>query len=138
MRKDSTLTAADVNNIVTDNFAPDIKRLAHEIETNLDNPTALRAIGTYIIATYGHQGMRDVYNYVRIIYGGAKAINKAIDEVYFADNVSKRKRTTKAEAIAQHIAALVKLLENESDITVGPILDNLVERITRGMRSSIS
>ena len=38
MRKDSTLTAADLDNIVTENFAPDIKKLAHEIGANLDNP----------------------------------------------------------------------------------------------------
>jgi hypothetical protein len=31
MRKNSTLTVADLHNIVTDNFAPDIKKLAHEI-----------------------------------------------------------------------------------------------------------
>ena len=138
MRKNSTLTAADVNNIVAENFAPDIKKLARDIGANLDNPVALRAIGTHIIATYGHQRMRDVYSYVRIIYGGTKAINKAIDEVYSVDNVSKRKRTTKAEAIARHIAALVKLLENEPDTTIGPALDNLVERISRARLAKLS
>ena len=134
MRKDSTLTAADLDNIVTENFAPDIKKLAQEIVANLDNPTALRAIGTHIIATYGHQGMRDVYNYVRIIYWGTKAINEAIGVVYYVGNCFKRKSTTKAEAIARHIAALVKLLENEPDTIVGPVLDNLVERISRARK----
>jgi hypothetical protein len=134
MRKNSTLTTADLDNIVTENFAPDIKKLAHEIGANLDNPVALRAIGTHIIASYGHQGMRDVYSYVRIIYGGTKAINKAIGDVYSVDNVFKRKRTTKAEAVARHIAALVKLLENEPDTIVGPVLDNLAERINRARK----
>ena len=45
MKKDSTLTAADLDNIVTENFAPDIKKLAHEVGANLDNPVALQAIG---------------------------------------------------------------------------------------------
>jgi hypothetical protein len=43
-----------------------------------------------------------------------------------------RKRTTKAEAVAQHIDALVKLLRNEPDTIVGPILDSLLERIQSG------
>ena len=40
-----------------------------------------------------------------------------------------RKKTTKAEAIARHIDALVTLLRNEPDTIVGPILDSLLERI---------
>jgi hypothetical protein len=43
----------------------------------------------------------------------------------------KRKKTTKAEAIARHIAALVKLLQHEPDAVVEPILDSLFERINR-------
>src|SRR5262249_10545164 len=41
----------------------------------------------------------------------------------------KRKQTTKAEAVAQHVAALVKLLQGEPNTVVGPILDFLLERI---------
>jgi hypothetical protein len=65
MGKSSALTAADLHNIVTDNFAPDIKKLAHEVGANLDNPVALRAIGLHIVASYGAQALRDVYCYVR-------------------------------------------------------------------------
>jgi len=42
-----------------------------------------------------------------------------------------RKKTTKAEAIARHVDALVRLLQNEPDTIVRPILDNLLERINR-------
>jgi hypothetical protein len=135
MRKNSTLTVADLHNIVTDNFAPDIKKLAHEIGANLDNPVALRAIGTHIIASYGTQALYDAHGYAEIVYGGTKAINEWFGELYMGGNPigRTRKRTTKAEAVARHIAALVKLLENEPDTIVGPILDNLVERI-RGAR----
>ena len=78
----------------------------------------------------GH--LSDVHGYVKTIYGGTKAINETIGEVY-SGNSGKRRKTIKAEAVARHIAALVKLLENEPDTIVGPILDNLVERI-RGAR----
>jgi hypothetical protein len=70
MGKNSALTVADLDNIVTENFAPDIKKLAHEVGANLDNPVALRAIGLHIVASYGVQALRDVYCYVRTIYGG--------------------------------------------------------------------
>jgi hypothetical protein len=126
--KHSTLTAADLDNIVAGNFTPNIKKLAHEVGANLDNPVALHAIGAHIIASYGHQALRDLYRYVRIIYGGTNAINEMIGDLY-RDNSFKRKKTTKAEAVARNITALVKLLENEPDTIVEPILDNLVERI---------
>src|SRR5262249_5294657 len=72
MRKNSTLTGADLHNIVTENFAPDIKKLAHEVGANLDNPVALRAIGVHIIASYGTRALRDVDRYARIIYGARR------------------------------------------------------------------
>jgi len=36
-----------------------------------------------------------------------------------------------SEAIARHIDALVKLLQNEPDAIVDPVLDHLLERINR-------
>ena len=122
MRKDSTLTAADLDNIVTENFAPDIKKLAHEIGTNLYDP---EAICSRIAASHGRRELWKVIGLAEIIYGGDEPLWRLIP----LSAAIRRKKTTKAEAIARHIAALVKLLENESDTTIGPVLDNLVERI---------
>ena len=72
MKKDSTLTAADLDNIVTENFAPDIKKLAHEVGANLEDPAVLRAIGTRIVRRYGKSGLRKVMDLVKIIYGGGR------------------------------------------------------------------
>ena len=138
MRKDSTLTAADLDNIVTENFAPDIKKLAHEIGTNLDNPVALQALGARIVERYGQDGLRKVIEYAKIVYdvGQRHGDNWQPFDPMYRDTAFTRKKTTKAEAIVRHIAALVKLLENEPDTIVGPVLDNLVERIKRRARGA--
>ena len=69
-----------------------------------------------------------------IIYGGDEPLWRLIP----LSAAIRRKKTTKAEAIARHIAALVKLLENEPDTTIGPALDNLVERINRARLAKLS
>jgi hypothetical protein len=127
MKKDSTLTAADLDNIVTENFAPDIKKLAHEVGANFSNPDALQAICKRIVASYGQRELWKVLELAEIIYGGDEPLWQLLEgSVAF-----KRKKTTKSKAIARHIAALVKLLGNEPDTIVGPVLDNLLERINR-------
>lgn len=131
MRKDSTLTAADLDNIVTENFAPDIKKLAHEIGTNLYDP---EAICSRIAASHGRRELWKVIGLAEIIYGGDEPLWRLIP----LSAAIRRKKTTKAEAIARHIAALVKLLENEPDTTIGPALDNLVERINRARLAKLS
>jgi hypothetical protein len=50
----------------------------------------------------------------------------------YDDAVAMRKRTTKAEFVRQHIDALVKLLQDEPDTVVAPILDNLIGRLNQG------
>ena len=70
MKKDSTLTAADLDNIVTENFAPDIKKLAHEVGANFYNPDALQAICKRIVASYGQRELWKVLELAEIIYGG--------------------------------------------------------------------
>jgi hypothetical protein len=127
MRKDSTLTAADLDNIVTENFAPDIKKLAHEIGANFHDPDAIQATCARIVASYGQRELWKALELAVIIYGG----DEPLWQLLGSSVAFKRKRTTKAEAVARHIAALLKLLENEPDTIVGPVLDNLVERINR-------
>jgi hypothetical protein len=125
MRKDSTPTAVDLDNIVTENFAPDIKKLAHEVGANLYDFDALQVICSRIAASYGRHELWKVIELAETIYGGDEPLWRLIP----LSAVTQRKKTTKAEAVARHIAALVRLLENEPDTIVGPVLDNLVERI---------
>jgi hypothetical protein len=154
MRKNSMLTAVDLHNIVTDNFAPDVEKLASEIEVSLGNPAALQAIGARIIADYGQEGLREVMHHVKAIHAEEFSNSEMIDrivggpyyrfrsvttkgqiaaehlyEIYGGGAVRGRKKTTKADAVARHITALVRLLENEPDTIVGPILNNLSKRI---------
>jgi hypothetical protein len=56
--------------------------------------------------------------------------SKRFGEIYRGSS-GKRKKTTKAEAVAQHIDALVKLLQEEPDTVVEPILDFLLERVAK-------
>jgi hypothetical protein len=128
MKKDSTLTAADLDNIFIENFAPDIKKLAHEVGADLYDPDALAAICKRIVANYGQRELWKVLKLAEIIYGGDEPLWRLLEDYSVA---LKRKKTTKAEAVARHIAALVKLLENEPESIVGPVLDNLRERISR-------
>ena len=127
IKKDSALTVADVDSIVRRNFAPDIKKLASELEAHLGDFDALRAFGARIVAKYGRRVCGEVVHRAEIIYGGRRPVLNGI----WQDAVGMRKRTTKAEAVAQHINALVKLLQNEPNAVVEPILDNLLERINR-------
>jgi hypothetical protein len=127
VKRDGALTVADADNIVRGNFAPDIKKLVSELEAHLGDFDALRAFGARIVARYGHRVCREVVRRAEIIYGGRPPILDGI----WADAVGMRKRTTKAEAVAQHIDALVKLLQNEPGAVVEPILDNLLKRINR-------
>ena len=149
MREGSALTAVDVDNIVRGNFAPDIKKLASEIEASLGNPAALQAIGARIVADRGQEGLREVMRHVSAIHteefsnpealvrvcGGVRGtVTKgqiAVERFFdiYRGSSGKRKKTTKAEAVARHIDGLVKLLQNEPDTVVDPILDSLLERI---------
>jgi hypothetical protein len=157
MKKENTLTVADVDNIVRGNFAPDIEKLAGEIEANVGDSGALHAIGARIVAHYGQEGLRKVMTLITTAHAEEFSNPEAFDvvrprwspsdfrpmitkgeiakrsyfEVHWGAN-SKRKKTTKAEAIARHIDALVKLLQDEPDAIVGPILDNLIRRLNRG------
>jgi hypothetical protein len=164
MGKSSTLTAADVDNIIRGNFAPDIGKLAAAIETNVGDAAALRAIGARIVANYGQEGLRKVMHLINTAHAEEFSNPEAFDlvigglqkylnfrpmttkgeiakqpyyEIYRGSS-SKRKKTTKAEAIARHIDALVKLLQIEPNTIVGPILDSLIERINRGAARSLS
>jgi hypothetical protein len=153
------LTAGDVDKIVNGNFAPDIKKLASEIEVNVGDIAALQAIGVRIVAEYGQEGLRKVMQYIDTIHAEEFSDLEAFDVVVpkrrrkywddlgirpmktkgqmaadrfheiYRDSCNKRKKTTKAEAVAQHIDALVKLLQEEPDAVVEPILDYLLERI---------
>jgi len=128
MRKNNALTVTDVDNIVRRNFAPDIKKLASEIENKFGDPVALRAIGARIVASYGQEGLRKAINRLQIIYGGDYSDRELLDGIY-QDACTKRKKTTKAEAVARHIDALVELLQDEPNDIVEPVLDDLLERI---------
>jgi hypothetical protein len=157
------LTATDLDNIVRGNFAPDIGKLAAEIEANVGDPAALHAIGARIVADYGQEGLCKVMHLIETIHAEEFSNPEAFDVVIggrmrghlvrkygsfrpmktkgeiakqpyceiYRGSSRKRKKTTKAEAIARHIDALVKLLQDEPDTVVGPILDSLVERINR-------
>jgi hypothetical protein len=147
-----------VDNIVRGNFAPDVEKLAGEIEANVGDPAALHAIGARVVADYGQEGLRKVMILIDTAHAEEFSNPEAFDvvigrytkqlgfrpmktkgeiaseryyEIYRGSN-SKRKKTTKAEAIARHIDALVKLLQDEPDAIVGPILDNLIRRLNRG------
>jgi len=122
------LTATDVDKIVGGNFAPDIKRLAEELGVHLSNPAALHAISTRIVAQYGRRVASDVARRADVIYGGGDRC-VGMPGLHWTAISYGRKKTTKAEAIARHIDALVKFLQNEPDTVVGPILDSLLERI---------
>jgi hypothetical protein len=75
------LTAVDVDNIVGGNFAPDVKKLAREIEANVDDPAALRAIGARIVADYGQAGLRNVMYYIDIIHAEEFSNPEAFDVI---------------------------------------------------------
>ena len=83
------LTVVDVDNIVSGNFVPDIKKLADELGAHLNR---FSGGGGFCVGMPG-------LHWTAISYG--------------------RKKTTKAEAIARHIDALVTLLRNEPDTIVG-------------------
>ena len=70
LKKDSALTPADVDDIVRGKFAPDVKKLASELEPYLGDPIALRGLGARIVARYGQAGLREVMDRAKIIYGG--------------------------------------------------------------------
>jgi hypothetical protein len=126
-KKDAPLTAADVDNIVTENFAPDIKKLAHEIGANFYDPDVVQATCVRIAASHGQRTLWKAIALAEIIYGGDEPLWRLL-----GSSVSgKRKKTTKAEAVARHITALVELLENEPDSIVRPILGDLIERVDR-------
>jgi hypothetical protein len=74
MKKDSTLTVADLDNIVTENFVPDIKKLAHEIGANFYDYDALRATCLCIVASYGQRELWRVIELAETIYGGDQPI----------------------------------------------------------------
>jgi hypothetical protein len=120
-----TLTPVDVDNIVRGDFAPDVSKLVRELKPYVGDPIALRALGAFIAARYGQDGLRKVWDHARDIYGDKEA---TLDGMY-DDACAIKKRTTKAEFVRQHIDALVKLLQNEPDAVVDPILDSLLERI---------
>jgi hypothetical protein len=153
------LTAMDVDKIVSGDFAPDIKKLVSEIEANVGDPAALRAIGARIVADYGRAGLRNVMYFIEITHAEEFSDSEAFDlivpepfrthferegfrpmktkgqiasdryhEIY-KESAFRRKKTTKAEAIARHIAALARLLQDEPGTVVGPILDNLFKRL---------
>ena len=124
------LTVVDVDNIVSGNFVPDIKKLAEELGAHLNNPAALHAISTRIVAQYGRRVASDVAHRADVIYGGGGCC-VGMPGLHWTAVSYGRKKTTKAEAIARYIAALVKLLQDEPDNIVGPILDHLLERISR-------
>jgi hypothetical protein len=156
MSKNNALTVMDVDNIISGNFAPDVEKLASEIEASLGNPAALQAIGARIVADYGQEGLQEVMRHVEAIHaeefsnpeavdlivGGPRAARwkfrgtvtkgqiaaQRLHEIY-RGSVGRRKKTTKAEAIARHIDALAKLLRDEPDVIVGPILDSLLKHI---------
>src|SRR5262249_4588166 len=130
VKRDGALTVADGNDIGRGNFSPDIKKLASELDPHLGDFNALRVFGARIVSRYGHQVCREVVHSAKIIYGGGPPI---LNGIWFAA-VRMRKRTTKADAVAQHTDALVKLLRNQPDAIVEPILDSLLERINRGQR----
>jgi hypothetical protein len=130
MRKENALTVADVGNIVRRNFAPDIKKLAEELGAHLNNPAALHAISTRIVAQYGVRVASDVAHRADVIYGGGGRC-VGMPGLHWTAISRGRKKTTKAEAIARHIDALIKLLQDEPDAIVGPILDNLIRRLNQ-------
>jgi hypothetical protein len=149
MSKNNALTVTDVDNIISGNFAPDVEKLASEIEASLGNPAALQAIGARIVADYGQEGLREVMHHISAVHAeefsnpealvriwgrvrgsvtkGQIAVERFFD-IYHGSS-GKRKRTTKAEAIARHIDALAKLLQDEPDVIVGAILNSLLEHI---------
>jgi hypothetical protein len=122
------LTATDVDNIVGNNFAPNIKKLADELGAHWNDPPALYAISTRIVAQYGRQVASKVAQRAEVIYGGG-CIPVGMPGLHWTAICGGRKKTTKAEAIARQIDALVKLLQEEPDGIVGPILDHLLKRI---------
>lgn len=124
------LTATDVDKIVSGDFVPDIKKLAEELGAHLSNPAALHAVSTRIVAQYGRRVASDVAQRADVIYGGGGHC-AGMPGLHWTAISYGRKKTTKAEAIARHVDALVRLLQNEPDTIVRPILDNLLERINR-------
>jgi hypothetical protein len=152
MGKSSAPTVADVDNIIRRNFAPDVEKLVSEIEMNLGDHAALCAIGARIVADHGQSGFRKVIERIDTIHTEEFSNPEAVDLIQgkfrgvitkgeiaqqrfdglYRGACGKRKKTTKAEAIARHIDALVNLLRDEPDTIVGPILDSLLERIQSG------
>jgi len=146
MGQSSALMVADVDNIIQRNFAPDVEKFASEILMNLGDHSALYAIGARIVADHGQDGFLKVMEHIGAInteeFSNADAVDfrgvitkgeiarRRLDGLY-RSAWNKRKKTTKAEAIARHIDALVKLLQNEPDAIVDPVLDHLLERINR-------
>jgi hypothetical protein len=140
MGESSALTVADVDNIIRRNFAPDIKKLVSEIEMNLGDHATLCAIGARIGADHGQSGFRKVMDRINEIHNEEFSNFEKVDRIIgpkfrsvtnkgaiarrrfdglYRGATFKRKKTTKAEAIARHIDALVKLLQNEPDTIVG-------------------
>jgi len=154
------LTAMDVASITSEIFAPDAGKLAAEIEANVGDPGALHAIGARIVADYGQEGLRKVMHLINTIHAEEFSNPETFDAVYgkrwsdlrltktkgqiaserfsevYRGSSGKRKKTTKAEAVARHIAGLVKLLQDEPDEIINPILDHLLERIKLRARGS--
>jgi hypothetical protein len=134
INKRAALTAVDVDHIANGNFVPDIKKLADEIGINRDDPFTLRAIGARVVTDYGVRKLSKAVDRAEIIYGGddREISNEVFRGTYQGEGAGIKKvekRTTKAEAVARHMTALIRLLENEPDAIVGPILDNLLERL---------
>jgi hypothetical protein len=104
MRKDSMLTAADLDNIITDNFAPDIKKLAHEVGANLYDHDVFEVVCSRIAASYGRREVKLLENepdsivgpvllwkaieLAKIIYGGDEPLWQLIP----LSVVTRRKR----------------------------------------------
>ena len=157
LERNSSLTVPDVDNIVRRNFAPNVEKLVSEIVMNLGNHAALYAIGARIVADHGQDEFRKVMERIDAIntkeFSNPEGVDlivslgrprfrgmrtkmvivarRRLDGLYWGA-CGKRKKTTKAEAVARHIDALVKLLRNEPDTIVGPILDSLLERTRSG------
>jgi hypothetical protein len=143
------MRSIDVDNIVRRNFAPDIEKIG----ASLSNPAALHAIGARIVADYGQEGLRKVMDHIEAIHAEEFSNSEALARIYkagfcgtvtkgqiaaqrfneiYRGSSGKRKKTTRAEAIARHTAALVKLLQDEPDDIIKPILADLLERLNWG------
>src|SRR5262245_34743306 len=97
------LTVTDVGSIVDGNFVPDVKKLASEIEANVDDPVTLRAVGARIIADYGQKGLQKVMDHINTIHA-------AVDIERAAQHVIAEAESA-ASAIGMGLARLRRLVD---------------------------